>query len=511
MRGSPITHTGGICQNPYFRALFGLFWAIFLTGTTATVYNPATMATVTRSKVPRKVSVKTVPKASARKRPARSYDSALKYLFSQTDYERMLRVRYNSDTFSLDRMHLLLKKLGNPHRKIRTVHVVGTKGKGSTATMLAHMLTACGYRTGLYTSPHVCDLRERIMIDGEMIRQTSLARLVCLAEPYLEKMSKDKPTFFEIFTALAFRYFADEKVDIAVIECGLGGRLDSTNVIEPEVIGLTSISLDHTHQLGDTIFKIATEKAGVLKNNVPAISVPQVPEAKMALKKAAKQTKADLLFTGEDIEFSYRVESSREAGCHTRICLTTPNSRFEHLQVPLQGEHQALNCGLALALLDQLKVRGMKIDDEQAIAGLAGVYVPGRMEMVSEDPRVIVDGAHNASSVKALIRALGQHIPYDSMVMIFGCAADKDVPGMITQIAKGADKVVFTQASNNARAASPKELAEMYEEHSGRVAQVTETLPEAIRIARSAVSREDLICVCGSFYLVGEAKKLLGN
>jgi len=321
-------------------------------------------------------------------------------------------------------------------------------------------------------------------------------------------MVDDKPTFFEIFTALAFTYFAEQKVDIAVVEVGLGGRLDSTNVLKPEVCGVTSISLDHVQQLGKDVASIAAEKAGIFKRNIPVVSVQQTPEVKRVLKKAAKTAKAALMFTGEDIEFSYRVESSRQNGCHARVCLTTPRSRFEHLPVPLLGEHQALNCGLALALLDQLKAKDMKIDDELAMNGLSEVYVPGRMELVRENPRVLVDGAHNAASIQALMRAIGQHIPYDSMVMVFGCAADKDIRGMMDQIATGADKVVFTKAANNARAAKPKDLAEIYEECCGRVAQTTETLGEAMNIAYSAASREDLICVTGSFYLVGEAKKL---
>jgi dihydrofolate synthase/folylpolyglutamate synthase len=443
------------------------------------------------------------------KRPGRSYDSALKYLFAQTDYEQMLRVRYNRDTFSLDRMKSLTKSLGDPQFKYRTVHIAGTKGKGSTCTMLAHMLRACGFKVGLYTSPHISDVRERIQINGEMISQAALTRLICQAEPIIERMVSEKPTFFEIFTALAFQHFADEQVDIAVIETGLGGRLDSTNVMKPAVCGLTSISMDHMHQLGPTLAKIAAEKAGILKANVPAISVHQVPEAKRVLKKIAKEIQSPLMFTGDDIEFSYRVESSRTAGCHTRICLTTPRSRFEHLPVPLLGEHQALNCGLALALLDELKNQGMKIDDNAAVQGLAKVYLPGRMELIKSDPRVLVDGAHNADSMRALMRAIGQHIPYDSMVMVFGCAGDKDIRGMMSEIATGADKVIFTQATNNPRAAKSKELAEMYEEYTGRVGQVTENLREALRVAHSAVSREDLICICGSFCLVGEAKFLM--
>jgi dihydrofolate synthase/folylpolyglutamate synthase len=453
---------------------------------------------------------KAATKPVAHKKPARTYDSALKFLYTQTDYEQMLRVRYNSDTFSLERMRLLLKKLGDPHKNLKTVHIAGTKGKGSTCTMLADMLRACNYKVGLYTSPHICDIRERIMVDGQMISQAELARLICHLEPIIEK-SIDKPTFFEIFTAMGFCYFADQKVDIAVIETGLGGRLDSTNVIQPEVCGITSISMDHMHQLGNSLGLIATEKAGIFKPSIPAISVQQESEAKRSLRRVAKETGTELLFAGDDIEFSYRVESSRQVGCHTRVCLTTERSRFEHLVVPLPGEHQALNCGLALALLDQLKLRGMKIDDQLAMKGLAGVYLPGRMEMIGQDPRMLVDGAHNAASVQALMRAIGQHIPYDSMVVVFGCAADKDIAGMMNQIATGADKVIFTRAANNPRAANPADLAAAYEERSGRLAQVTDTLTAALHIAKSAVTREDIICVTGSFYLVGEAKMLMGS
>jgi dihydrofolate synthase/folylpolyglutamate synthase len=463
------------------------------------------MVTVTRSKASRKAT----SKPPARKKSLKTYDAAIRWLFSQTDYEQMLRVRYNRDTFSLDRMNRLLKKLGEPHKKIRAVHIAGTKGKGSTATMLAQMLTSCGHKVGLYTSPHICEVRERISINGSMISQASLARLISRSMRHIEDMDDDKPTFFEIFTALAFCHFADEKVDIAVIETGLGGRLDSTNVLKPAVCGLTSISLDHTHQLGRTIGEIAAEKAGILKAHIPAVSVPQHPEAKRVLKRVAKESNASLLFTGDEIEFSYRVESSREDGCHTRLCLTTPRSQFEHLPVPVLGEHQALNCGLALALLDELKRQGMEIDDDRAIEGLAKVRLPGRMELIRTDPRVLVDGAHNAASMQALMRGMAQHISYDSMVMVFGCAADKDIPGMMDQIATGADKVIFTRASNNPRAADPKDLAEVYDERCGRVAQVVETLEEAIRVAHNAVSREDIICITGSFYLVGEAKKLL--
>jgi len=458
------------------------------------------MITTTRSKVASR-------KAPARGKAIRTYNSALKYLSALTDYEQMLRARYNTDTFNLSRMRLLLKQLGDPHKKIRTVHIAGTKGKGSTATMLAEMLRACKYKVGLFTSPHICDVRERIRINGDMIPRAHMTRLIARVRPKIERMD-DTPTFFEIITAIAFLHFAGEKVDIAVIEAGLGGRLDSTNVLKPSVCGLTSISLDHTQQLGGTLAKIAAEKAGIFKRDVPVVSVQQESEAKRVLKKHARATRSRLMFTGEDIDFSYRVESSRTAGCHTRICLTTPQSSFEHLPLPVLGEHQAINCGLALALLDQLKIQGMEIDDQRAMAGLASVDLPGRMEMITQDPRILVDGAHNAASIQALLRAIGQNIPYDSMIMIFGCAGDKDINGMMKRIATGADKLIFTRV-NSPRSARPEDLAGIYTECSGREAQITYTLREAVQIAQSAASREDLICICGSFYLVGEAKLML--
>lgn len=454
---------------------------------------------------------KGVRKTSGDIRSIRSYESALRYLYSQTNYELMARVRYDAEMYSLNRMRKLMKKLGDPQRDIRTVHIAGTKGKGSTATMLATMLRSCGFKVGLYTSPHIMDVRERVQINGEIITQSAVTRLTARFQPILDAMAPDSPTFFEILTALALCHFAENHVDVAVIETGMGGRLDSTNVVKPSVCGFTSISFDHMHQLGRSLKEIASEKAGILKNNTPAVSVEQVPEARDALRRAAKESNSPLMFTGEDIEFSYRVESSRQDGCHTRICLTTPRSRFEHLPVPLLGEHQAVNCGLALALLDQLKGQGMKIDDRQAMQGLAGVYLPGRMEMLRQDPRILVDGAHNAASMRALMRAIGQHIPYDSMVMIFGCAVDKDIDGMIGELATGADKLIFVPIANNPRSSAPKDLADMFEAKTGRVAQLTPTLKDALQIAYSAVSREDLICVCGSFGLVGEAKLLLGN
>jgi len=440
------------------------------------------------------------------KKAFRSYNEAISYLFNKTDYEKEENLRYNITTFNLDRMKKLLSLVGNPHKKIQTVHIAGTKGKGSTATMLARMLEANGYTVGLYTSPHVVHLHERIAVNSQMISERQMLDLLNRIYAPVEKLSKiDPPTFFEIMTALAFMHFVDMKVDIGVIETGLGGRLDSTNVIKPKVIGITSLSIDHKQQLGNTIDSIAKEKAGIFKSGVPAITVEQEPAAMRVLKSEALAIKTPLSVTGVDIDFSYRFETSREHGPHTRICLTTPTSKFEHLRVPLHGRHQAINCGLALAMLDKLKADGFKIDNEKATEGLNKVRLAGRMEMICEDPRIMVDAAHNAASIRALIHAIGQNIPYDSMVVIFGCNTDKDVEGMLRELQYGADKVIFTR-SNSVKAMSPEVLADIYTEICGKMYQTAFSLGEALRLAGSAISREDLICITGSFYLIGQAK-----
>ena len=462
-------------------------------------------------------TVKTIKKKQAKKSISKvvrlggkkafsNYKQAIKYLFDRTDYEKESRVSYNVTTFNLDRMVKLLSLLGNPHNKINTIHIAGTKGKGSTATMLARMLESNEYKVGLYTSPHVVHLHERIAVNSQMISEEEMLGLMNRVYAPVEKVSKTSPpTFFEIMTALAFLHFADAKVDISVIETGLGGRLDSTNVIKPKVIGITSLSIDHKYQLGNTLESITREKTGIFKAGIPIVTVQQLPEAMRILKSQAIAVNAPLSVTGSDIDFSYRFETSREDGPHTRVCLTTPTSRFEHLKVPMCGNHQAINCGLALAMLDKLKTLGYKIDDEKAAQGLSGVSLQGRMEMICGDPRIMIDAAHNAASIEALMLAIGQHIPYDSMVVIFGCNNDKDIEGMLAKLQYGADKVIFTRSSS-AKAVPPQELADMYTEICGKMCQTASSLGEALQLAKNAVSREDLICITGSFYLIGQAK-----
>jgi dihydrofolate synthase/folylpolyglutamate synthase len=469
---------------------------------TATTNRPTT---IKRVRTPR--SSRTVARTAGTGRAIRNYRSALEFLNSRTDYEKMSRVGYNHTNFNLSRMLRILAGLGNPHKKIKTVHVAGTKGKGSTCHMIAAMLQNSGYRTGLYTSPHIVNLRERISVDGVLVTEHEFTRLMARVAPVVKRLQRDEPTFFELMTAAAFLHFMQHKVDIAVIETGLGGRLDSTNVIKPEACGIVSISYDHIAQLGNTLEKIAEEKAGIFKPGVPVISAPQVPAVKRVLRRAAERVGCPLRFIGEDIEFSYRFESSRASGPHTRVCLATPATRFDHLRVPLLGEHQAHNCGVALGIIDALRQSRWEIPEQEAIDGLAKVRIQGRMEMLREMPRTIVDAAHNASSIAALMRAIGQNISYDSMVVIFACSADKDIDGMLGQLQLGADKVIFTTAGTP-RSVDPHELHARFVEKSQKMAQVGDTLEQAYEIACKSVTREDLICITGSIYLVGLAKRL---
>jgi len=439
--------------------------------------------------------------------PITNYTTGLKWLHEHTDNERLRLVKYDDKTFSLSRMKQLLKLLGDPQEGLKCVQVAGTKGKGSTCAMIASMLQGCGYTVGSFSSPHLIDLRERIMINGSMIPYNECAdifREIAKIEP---KLTAGPPTFFEIMTAAALKYFADQAVDIVVLETGLGGRLDCTTVVTPLVTAITAISYDHTHLLGDTLDAIAREKGGIFKSGVPALTIKQDDHAGAALAECAAEVGTTLETTGDQIDFSYRFEANRELGPHCRVCVNTETSKFEHFAVPLKGEHQAHNCALALSVLDKLKQHGFHFEEQQLILGLAATELPGRMEFVHDKPRVLIDGAHNAASIHALIKSLGAHVQYDSLVMVFGCGQDKDINGMLEQVALGADKVIFTRARNNPRAVEQADLLSKFSELSGKMAQTADNLPDAMKLAARAVSREDLIVVTGSFYLAGEARK----
>ncbi|MCC6428704.1 MAG: bifunctional folylpolyglutamate synthase/dihydrofolate synthase [Phycisphaerales bacterium] len=443
-----------------------------------------------------------------------TYEGCLAYLNGLVNVERTRLKSADPEIFKLDRMRAILSELGSPHLQLRCVHVAGSKGKGSTCEMISSALEGCGLTVGLYTSPHLVDLRERIQINHTLIHTdaiTSCIARVAKASAAVEKIH-GAGTYFEHLTAAAFLHFAEQAVDIAVIEVGLGGRLDSTNVIIPEVCAVTAIQMEHKHLLGDTLEKIAREKAGIFKPDIPVVTCQQSkPSIIEVFREVAADTGAKLDVLGDSIDFSCRFEASPELGPHARIVLTTPTSNFEHLPVPLRGEHQALNCGLALAVIDRLRERGFVLPDREIALGLARTRNPGRMEKIWGNPRIIVDGAHNPESVGGLVKALGAHLRYDSLVIIFGCASDKDVPGMLSKIATGADKVIFTRSENNSRAVDPRELQRKFNEISHKMSQTAPNLKDAVSIAARAVGRDDLVCITGSFYLAGEAKRLMSS
>ncbi len=453
---------------------------------------------------PRSASFKVVPASEIT-----SYTTAVSYLMNRTDIERM-RVIRPDETFKLDRMRALLEALGNPQDQIKTVHIAGTVGKGSTVAMISAMLQHCGYAVGEFTSPHLIELRERIRIGGQIINRATFTALMKTIAEATEAI-KQEPTYFEVLTAMAFKYFADEAVDVALIEAGLGGRLDSTNVITPEVSVITRVAMDHERILGSTIEEIALEKAGIMKPDVTTLIFDQGPEVEEVFRTAAEKVGARLQIVNKDIEFSNRFCSTSELGPHTRVCLYTEHSRLEHLPVPLSGTHQATNCGLALAVVDMLKNCGFECPEDRVTIGLDNTRIDGRMQLVWDQPRILVDGAHNPEALGALMKCVGAHVPYDSMVCVFGCCQDKDIGAMLDMMNFGADKVIFTKASSNPRAADPADLQKAFMERSGKMSQTASSLPEALEIAARAVGREDLLCVTGSFYLVGETMKHLNK
>lgn len=459
-----------------------------------------------------KSAVEVKPKTRSPK-TLRTRAQALAYLLDRTNFERTPRSRVRADEFKLDRMYALLEALGDPHLGFRSVHIAGSKGKGSVCEMLASALGACGYAVGVYTSPHLVDVSERIRVCDRAISDEDFVAMAnkCRDATLGLVAQWGEPTFFELITAMAFCYFVHQAVDIAVIEVGLGGRLDCTNVVTPIACGIASIQLEHTEILGSTLAEIAGEKAGIMKPGVPTATVPQVPEVLEVLRAQSEATNGPLVVLGADIEYSCRFESDTRLGPHARICVTSPRIAYEHIAVPLKGEHQAGNCGLALALLDQLASRGFILPEREVAEGLARTPAAGRLELAWTSPRILLDTAHTPDSMQCLIRAVGAHLRFDSLVAIFGCSGDKAVDQMLIEIARGADKVIFTKVSDNPRAMDPEELAARFREQTGTMCQTEPDLKSAINTAARAVGRDDLVLVTGSCYLVGEAKRLLAE
>lgn len=441
-------------------------------------------------------------------------DGALAYLYSLVDLERLRPSPAVKDQYKLDRMRALARALGNPQDWIKTVHVAGTKGKGSTCEMVGAMLEGCGYTVGSYTSPHVNDVRERIRINRQLISPgdfVRLAKTVVSAALQVEG-GYGRGTFFELTTMMAFVHFAEQAVDVAVIEVGLGGRLDCTNIITPEVSAVATIGYDHMEILGQTLELIAAQKGGIFKPGVPALTVVQDAGVVKELRRVAGEIGAPLVVVGEDVEFSYRLERAAGSGWpQMYVHMRTGRGEYDFVPVPMAGEHQAVNCGLALGIVDALCGRGFVCPMDRMIQSLATARLPGRFEVVGGSPAVVLDGAHNPESVRALVKTLVQYLRFDALVVVFGVAADKHIEPMLQALAGVADKVVFTRAAGNKRSADPAVLQKRYRALGGRLSFVAPTVREALEVARKGCGSGDAVCVTGSFYVVGEARAILGE
>ena len=430
-----------------------------------------------------------------------TYKEALDYIYSFTDYEKQIAYSYAPEHFNLARVEQLLGLLGDPHRRFKSVHIAGTKGKGSTSAMIASILCAAGYRTGLYTSPHLHSFRERILLDGQMIGQAQVAALLEHLKPLVERI--EGITTFEIMTALAFTYFAQRGAEFAAIEVGLGGRLDATNVIEPLVSVITSLSYDHTEVLGTTLSEIAREKAGIIKEGIPVVSAPQEPEAMAVIEGVCRERGAELVVVGRDWTCD-----AREANLEGQsFKVQGPWSEVQGLDlwIPLLGRYQLINATAAVAAIENLREQGIPIPEASVREGLRQVRWPGRLEVLGQEPWVVVDGAHNGDSARKLVAAMMELFHHRRLILVFGALTGHSVPDMLDALLPAADKVILTRA-NRIRAVATSDL--LREVHARRrEAEVTERVAEALERALALASPEDLICATGSLSIAAEARE----
>lgn len=461
--------------------------------------------------------------------PAQTYEQAIGFLFDRTNFERT--PAGGSEAFKIGRMRRLLELLGDPQHRLPTIHIAGTKGKGSTAIMLAEVLASAGFRTGLYTSPHIEAFEERMQVDGQRPTPDQIVELVRRVQTAVESCESSEspfsPTFFEVTTALAWLYFEAQRAEIVVLEVGLGGRLDSTNVCSPIVCVLTTISRDHTQLLGSTLGQIASEKAGILKPRIPVISGVLGQEAQAVIAERCQQQHAELWQLGRDFRYEYKSQTGSDSGCHDSeisfgnfgaVEVTTPVEDWPAIPLTLAGEHQAHNAAVALATIDKLRQLGWRISQEAAHAGLTRVRWPMRIEVLHRQPTVIVDAGHNWESISALGRTIEESFtctrtPTENgasrRVLILAATKDKDVVGIARLLLPRFDSIIVTQYSNNPRAVSAESLLRTIQSVSDTPCHLAATPDHAWRIARRMTTGNDLICVTGSFFIAAEMRELI--
>jgi len=429
-----------------------------------------------------------------------NYTETIAYLYSLADYEKTRIERYTPETLDLSRVERLLAAVGNPHTCFPAVHIAGTKGKGSTAAMSEACLRASGYRTGFYTSPHMHTFRERIQVDRRKIAREEVIALVEEVRPLIERTPG--VTYFEAITAIGFLHFARSKVEVAVVEVGLGGRLDATNVLTPEVSVITSLSLDHTYLLGNTLAEIAREKAGIIKPGIPAVSAPQRAEAIKVLEAVSQERGSSLTEVGRDWDYDPG-SADLDGQAFTARRITGGGSELDgEYWIPLLGRHQLENATNAIAALDIMHQRGFHIPIEAVHEGLRSVCWPGRLEILSRKPLVVVDGAHNSYSAQVLRRALEEWFPDRRWMLVFGASADKDIAGMLKVLLPISEYTIVTR-SDHPRAASPVELADVVAAVGGG-AEVSVNVRKSLRRGLALMDPASGLLVTGSTHLVAD-------
>ncbi len=433
-----------------------------------------------------------------------TYDEALAYLRQLINYETPQPAPYTPEHFNPDTLEAFLQTLGAPHRAFASVHIAGSKGKGSTAAMVAAVLERAGFRTGLFTSPHLTSIRERTQINRQWISPEDFAALVAELRDRVDQLGYRQTarirTFFELNTALSFLHFARQQVDIAVVEVGLGGRLDTTNVLTPQVAAITPIELEHTRVLGDTLAAIAWEKAGIIKPGSCVVSAAQAPEVIEVLEQRCQAQGATLAIAGREFHSDIADVSSNGSTFHFRGF----GHHWPDLQIPLLGRHQVANATVALAIIAQLQAQGWAIDPHHIAQGLSQVQWEGRLEILGRRPWMVWDGAFTVEAAQHLRRSLTELFDYRRLWLVLGLSTDKNRAGIIECLDSIAHEVIVTPFTNP-RSCDPQQLAAEVRRQNVAV-RIAPDPVTALRWARESAHPDDMICIAGSLFLLGELK-----